>query len=261
MNIDKYTTYDLPVPYKKILIYPVTVQDYFAFMTYAECLMTEKNFIPDIKVISMTELEYLYYATQQDMEKTPYILQFDRLLSLCLKEDKSFEKIEKSIERYEEKNGKPFFIIGDEEYDSNDYAELKKIICEQNSLELPDPTISKEVRDSLEEARKYRQKITGTMPASFEDYMISFATATGWSLEYIYSMTVRKFIKSVRRLDNLIHYKIYLAASMSGMVEFKDKSFIKHWLTNIDDSDKYSDESMDLDTMKEKISMESAKKK
>ena len=26
---------------------------------------------------------------------------------------------------------------------------------------------------------------------------------------------------------------------MSGMVEFKDKSFIKHWLSNLDGDDKY----------------------
>jgi len=73
-------------------------------------------------------------------------------------------------------------------------------------------------------------------------------------------MTIRKFLKSIRRMDNLIHYKIYLAASMSGMVEFKDKSFIKHWLSQLDDENKYSDVSVDLDEIQDKVSLESAKK-
>jgi hypothetical protein len=47
---------------------------------------------------------------------------------------------------------------------------------------------------------------------------------------------------------------------MSGMVEFKDTSFIKHWLTNIDDTDKYGDVSVGLEDMQSKVSMESAKK-
>jgi len=73
-------------------------------------------------------------------------------------------------------------------------------------------------------------------------------------------MSVRKFINTIKRMDNLIHYKIYLAASMSGMVEFKDKSFIKHWLTGLEEDDKYGDVSINLDDMQNKVSLESAKK-
>ncbi len=58
------------------------------------------------------------------------------------------------------------------------------------------------------------------------------------------------------RMNNLIHYKIYLAASMSGMVEFKDKSFIKHWMANLDVTDKYADVSVSLQDMQNKISPE-----
>ena len=36
---------------------------------------------------------------------------------------------------------------------------IKNIICNQNMIELPDETISKQVRDSLEEARKYKQRL------------------------------------------------------------------------------------------------------
>lgn len=263
MDITTFTTFDLPVPYKKILLYPVTVRDYIDFSLYSRCLLLDKNSIPDPKIISMTDLEYIYYSTMENAEEHPYILLFDRLLSLCLKDDDSFGDIAKSLERYEytkEKEPKPYFIINEEKYYSDDFDEIKKIIAEQNSLTLIDENISKEVRDSLEKAREYKKKLSGGGEVTIEDYIVSLSIATGWTMNYIYSLTARKFLKSIRRTDALIHYKIYLTASMSGMVEFKDKSFIKHWLSSLEDENKYDDVSVDLEEVQDKVSFESAKK-
>ena len=261
MDLIKETTFDLPVKYKNLLLYPVRVRQISEFTVFSECLKTEKNNIPDANIIMMTELKYLYWATEQN-EKTPYIYMLDRLLSLVLRDEDSFGDMLKSISRYKyTPDGKPFFMIGDDKYDSKDYEKIKKIIAEQNMIDLPDENISKEVKDSLEKARRYKAKIHGGgAPASLEDYIIAVAISTGWSLEYIYDMTIRKFQKAMSRMDNLIHYKIYLTASLSGMVDFKDKSIIKHWLSNLDSKDKYSDVSVDLDALQGKISFESAKK-
>jgi len=261
MDITYYLTYDLPVPYRNIKIYPVTVKDYLLFNVYASCLTIDKNSIPDPKIITMNNLEYIYYATNASPDKTPYVLWFDRLLDMCLKDDESFRNLEKSINRYDkDKKGKPFFTIGEEEYKSKDFEIIRKIIAEQNLVDLIDENISKEVRDSLEKAKEYKRKMSGGKPISFEDYIVSLSISTGWSLEFIYSMSIRKFFKSIRRMDNLIHYKIYLGASLSGMVEFKDKSFIKHWLSDIDSEGIYDDVSVDLDELQDKVSFESAKR-
>ena len=256
MNIERYTIVDAPIPYKGLMIYPIRMRDYVLFNTYVQSLLFDKNEIPDVKIISMTKLEYMYHAIA-DENAPPLLLWFDRLLSLCLKDDDTFEDITISVNtRYiRDEKGKPFFLIGGERYDSADFENIRELICEQNLIELPDTSISKEVRDSLEKAREYRRKLSGSKPASLEDHVISLASATGWTLEYVYDMTVRKFKKSIQRLDNLIHYKIYLSASMSGMVEFKDKSFIKHWLSDIDENDKYGDVSVDLDAMRGKVSL------
>ena len=260
MEITTYVTFDSPVPYKGLKIYPILVKDYLYFNLYAQCFSLDKNSIPNMKIISMTNLEYIYYLAESEEKNASYLVYFDRLLSMCIKNDDSFDDLNKSVERYgySEKR-KPIFKIGEEIYDSKDFEALKEIICEQNLFELPDENISKEVRDSLEKAKEYKDKISGTKSGTLEDYIISVSGITGWSFDYIYNMPVRKFVKAIRRFDNLIHYKIYLSASMSGMVEFKDKSFIKHWLTNLDESQKYGDVSMDLDTIQEKISLESAK--
>lgn len=256
MNNDYYYCYDLPVPYKTIKIYPIKVIDQMMFNAVSQCLLLEKNIIPDAKIISMTDLEYIFHATKEDVERKPYLIWFDRLLSLCIPEDKSFENIEESMKRYGyDEKGKVYFIINEEKYNSSDYEKIKAIICEQNMVELPDLNMSKEVRDSLEEARNYKNRLSGTKPASMEEYLVSIAGITGWTFEYIQSMTIRKFIKTVRRLDNLIHYKIYLAASMSGIVTFKDTSFIKHWLVGLEEKEKYSDVILSLDEVKNKVSL------
>jgi len=260
-NLVFYTTYDLPIPYKSLLIYPVTVKDYLLFSIFSQCLLIEKNTIPDPKIITMTELEYIFYLANQKEEHAHNILWFDRLLALCLKDDKSFEDIEKSIKRYNyDEKGKPYFEIGETKYNAKDFLKIKEIIAEQNELELPDENISKEVRDKMEEAKRYREKMSKSVPATLEDYLVSLSIATGWSLDYIYSMTIRKFFSSLKRMDSFVHYKIYLTASLSGFVEFKDKSFIKHWLDGLEKKGKYQDVSVDLDSVQEKLSFESAKK-
>jgi hypothetical protein len=261
MNITYYLTYDLPVPYRNIKIYPATVKDYLFLNIYSTCLTVDKNSILDAKIISMSNLEYIYYATNENPDKTPYILWFDRLLDICLKDDESFRDMEKSIARYDyDKKGKPFFVIGGEEYRAKDFEEIKKIVAEQNLIDLIDENISKEVRDSLEKAREYKRRMSGEKIVPFEDYIVCLAISTGWTIDYIHSMSIRKFLKSIRRMDNLIHYKILLGASMSGFVEL-DKSMIKHWLGGLGEGEgSYSDVSIGLDELQDKISLESAKK-
>lgn len=261
MDIASYITFDLPIPYKTLMIYPATVKDYMTFMSYVQCLTLEKNSIPDPKIISMSELEYLYYSTTPEGGGNYYLFWFDRVLATCLKDDKTFEKIEESISRYNfYKDGRPYFKIAGEEFTANDYEEIRKIICQQNLVEIPDENIQKEVRDSLAQAKRFKERLTDGIPGTLEDYMVSLAVVTGWTYDYIQGLSIRRFTRSLQRMDMYIHYKILLSASMSGMVEFKDKSIIKHWLNGIED-EKYKDVSMDMETIQNKVSLESAKEK
>ncbi len=97
----------------------------------------------------------------------------------------------------------------------------------------------------------------GGKMAPLEDQIVSLSVSSGIPLDEIYKMSYRKFSKALNRMDLLIHYKIFLQSSMSGMVSFKDNSFIKHWLTEIK-SDNDSD-FIELDAMKKKISFEDKK--
>lgn len=255
--------FDKPIEYKNLRFYPIKVKDYYVISFYSTCLTIDKNATPE--GLKYTYLDYLFKLTLEDFEKNPYLFYFDNILKLTLLDNqKDFENIGDitsfSKYKYDDKN-KAFFTINNIDYNNTDFLAIRDIIAEQNGIELIDDKISKDVRDSLEKARRYKEKQSGkTKPASLEDLIVSLSVATGWSFEYVYNLSIRKFLKSIERLDNLIHYKIYLQASMSGMVEFKDKSFIKHWLSNLEKQDKYEDVSVDVDSVKEKINFESAKK-
>ena len=247
-------TFDEAIEYRGLKFYPIKVRDFLKFSVFANCLNINKNDVPDVKVISMTNLDYLYYLSETD-ESKPAVIWFDRLLAMVLKDEKSFEDIEKSILRYGYNDKKrAIFSINGELFTSEDYENIKKIISEQNEFELIDQKISKDVRDNYEKVLEYRNRHSGNIPGSFEDYIISLSIYTGWTLEYIYDMKYRKFINSIKRIDALITYEILTAASMSGFVKFDNKSAIKHWLSHIQKRDRYESAKIGLSEMQGKIS-------
>ena len=240
--------FDEPVDYKGLKIYPVRLKDYIHFNFAVECLLIDKNSMPDIDIISMGYMDYLLkYSTDENR----YIQMLAGLIYICMKTDVD------NIKFKVDENNKYVLSILDVEITSNDFDEIKNIILEQNLVDVPDYSIQKEIRDKIEEGKKLRIKIAKNKPASFEDQIVSLSIAGGLPLENIYEMTYRKFVKSIGRMDLLIHYKIFLQSSMSGMVSFKDKSFIKHWLNDITETE--NSDMIELDAMKKKISFEDKK--
>ena len=215
--------YDEPVKYKNLTIYPALMRDYLNFYYFAECFTLDKNSVNDVKVISMSYLDYMY---QESSDEFPYVAFFDAILKMVTRRD------DLKVIYGRNKKNKPIFLIDGEEYNSNDFEEIKKIICEYNVVELPDDKIQKEIRDNMKKAKEMRNRNSGKM-ASLEDQMICVLISSNLSLQNIYELPIRKFIKILERVDATLHYKIYLSASMSGMVEFKDKSFIKHWMSDL----------------------------
>ena len=74
--------YDEPVRYKNLKIYPIRVRDSVDFYTCAECLQLDKNSIPDARIISMTYLDYMLSASNED---NIYRKKAEVLLRLCLR--------------------------------------------------------------------------------------------------------------------------------------------------------------------------------
>ncbi len=65
---EKYTTFDSPIPYKSLLIYPATMRDYFEFMASSPVLLMDIYSVPDPNILSMKYLEYLFHIKEYDEE-------------------------------------------------------------------------------------------------------------------------------------------------------------------------------------------------
>ena len=154
---------------------------------------------------------------------------------------------------YVDENDKAFFKVRGIAYSGSDFDEIVKIIFEQNCITPIDNTIQKEVRDALEKAEEFKMQQTKQKMCSLEEQMICVLISTPLKLEDIYKLTIRKFEKILQRVDAKLHYQIYLNASMSGMVKFKDESAIQHWMNDLTKDDRYSDVKVDMDTMRNKI--------
>lgn len=247
-GLEPYIFYDKPVPYKKLLIYPALMSEYIDFHWAVISLLLDKNSTPDSKIISMPYLSYLYYLIRED-EKSPYLSMLKCLFLMVLHIDK---KEEDRIGFYED-NGKAYFSIDGEMYDNDDLINIKKIIFEQNCIEDIDESIQKEVRDAMEKAEEYKLKQNANKICSLEEQMICVSISSPYKLEEIYKLTIRKFSKMLQRIDHKLHYQIYLNAEMSGMVEFKNKDSLVHWMSDLNKEDRYQDVKVDMDDMNSKI--------
>lgn len=242
---DIYLFYDKPVPYKKLLIYPALMEEYIEFHTYVQCLLYEKNSIPDARIISMSYLRFLYYLAGEKNEPSVYFLNLllAKVLHLGLED----------IKFYVGENDRAFFEIKGEVYDANDFDKISQIICEQNSIMQIDNTIRKEIRDAMKKAQEYKMQQNKNKMCSLEEQMICVLISTSLTLEDIYKLTIRKFSKILERIDCKMHYEIYLSASLSGMVKFNNDDAIKHWMSDLTKTDIYSDVKIDENAMQQKI--------
>lgn len=240
--------YDEAVNYKCLEIFPIRVKDSLEFYCYADCLQIDKNSIPDIKAITMPYLDYLISIS--DNEKNFYIIKMYKLLKMCLHMD------ENDTITFKEKNNKIYFVIKDIFYDSTDFDNIRKIIAEQNLLELPNEKIRKSTRDELDKLLKVQaQARSNDTMCDFEEQMIRLSIETGFSLDDIKNMTIRKYKKYLSGLSIIKNYDTYKPAMtiLSGFVEIKDKTFPPHWLSSSDEDDKYSSLFVSEEEVKNKI--------
>lgn len=238
--------FDEPIQYKELLIYPVTMKDYLDFHMMVNCLLVDKNSIPDVNIISMSYLRFLYYESMTN--NAPYVYMIKALLCIVLHID-----FEEEINFYVDEHDKAFFKIRGIEYNARDFDEITKIIFAQNCIKPIDETIQKEIRDALEKAEQYKMQQNKQKICSLEEQMICVLISTSLKMEDIYQLTIRKFEKILQRVDAKLHYQIYLSASLSGMVEFKNKDAIKHWMNDLTKEDRYEDVKVDMETMRNKI--------
>jgi len=261
----RYFTYDDPVPFCGLKIYPVTMRDHDEFLRVVDCFLLNKN--DDIKGLKMTPLEYMLSKTDDEKDGPMWSYKLSVLIKLCFHVEPGFkchkcgkfisypeyiamlqnintqedadklgtcpncpgEHLVPSLTKEEGENKRMVLVIDGHKVTNSDFTLLKMIVLRQNLPDYKDDSgLSKELREDQAKRAEILSKDKGT--ANTERKMMCLSVATGYPLDKIYDLTMRKFDQMLSITNDLTEYKIAKQGLMSGMVKLKDGETIDHWM-------------------------------
>lgn len=241
---DSVNLFGDPIEFNGLLLKPIKMKNYMLFMSVIDVLRLKKNRTPDINVIRMSYIEYLFSHLQQNENGNQFLTMLLVVFKLCLSE-KQFKTVEfkiidgeyfiiyKSIANLDVEDSNPSFI------NAESFEELRVLILKMNKLRDVDYRMSEETQALLEKARIERARMDGgaSLNLTMEDMVDCYHVWTGFSYREIQNEPIYKFIKNVSRMVMIDTYNINKTAEMSGNVKFKKE--IEHWLRHIEESDEY----------------------
>lgn len=243
--IEPYRAFDAPVPYKELLLYPVQAQDYYKFMSSVGVLGIQKNRTPDVRIIQMSYLQFVFGLILNDVE---WRKKFIDIMQLCLKvevAELSNHRIQRGsfwnemgangelifhLNGYEidfiDRNERIFIRLNGIELNGAEFDELIRYIHFQNVYDYFDDFINDDVREVIE--KFYSMKNKDIVPPTFEQKIISVMSALGVTKPQVATMTMisveQLFHSVVRRTDYIIEHN-YRAHAMTD----KPLPDIEHW--------------------------------
>lgn len=248
--MDSYIAFDEPIPFKELLIYPVSIKDYHTFNNCIQVFMIDKNQIGKGEFISVSYLEFLIRQITKEVSlsedkfsKLAYML--DMILKLSLHYD--------GLISYSVDEKKRFYIhIGDIKISSKDFNELKRIILYQNifGYDENDQFVNPALMEAFNEYN--RIKSDDNKKVSLIEQIACIQSHTGLNKSEIQNMSILSFDMLFNSIMGEIDYIINKTAELSGMVKFK--SPLEHWGFKKDKRDKFSEAFMSLDEYERKMS-------
>lgn len=227
-NYYEELTFDDPIDYKGLLLYPVSIKKINKFLQSSSVLRIQKEYIPDKEIIKMSYLKFLMTNIDKEKEEYGESLTFD-LLALCFMICMRIEEI--SIRLFIDEDGKTKLILNGVEIDENEFDYLRKLILYQNLPNYDDELMNPDLKNDLEEVDKIKNG--GEETEDFEHLIANLVIGTGMNIDDAKNLPIRKFYIIGQVMDRKLHYSIYKQASVGGFVEFKQP--ITHYLKkNID---------------------------
>jgi len=239
-----YFTYDKPIPFKNLLIYPVLMSEYFEFFNYINCLTIEKNNIPNAKIIGMSYLEFLYRIKDEknDSDIMTCGEMLTNIIRICFNVDPD------TFRMYSDNEGKVTLKINNEEINKKEFDTLKRIICYQNSPDYDDAYIDPTLKQALDDANNLRNRDKSAGSTSLERQILCVISGTPFKVEDIMNMTIRKFLLLLEIVNSKVDYLVYKSGECSGNVTFKNP--IMHWMYH---KDTKFDTLVNYDSFKQKV--------
>lgn len=273
---DKYFTYDEPVPFCGLYLYPVSVRNYNEFMTSNACLLLNKN--DDPMGIKFTHLDYLLSKVSDEKEGVLWSMRLSKIIELCFhilpgmkcskcgkyipydqffteervklyqegtdEDRKKFfdcdcgegKMVASLDQKKDEKSNKTVLLIDGHEIDYVNFNKMRKYILYQN---LPDFKDDSWADKAIRDDQAKRAEILSkdSGKASLERKMLCVVASTGIDISKIYDMSIRKFIALLGVINDYTEYKATKVGLMSGMVSLKNGQKIDHWIYTKEKSD------------------------
>ena len=284
---EKYFTFDLPVAFNGLYLYPVTVRHYNEFLVANSCLLLNKN--DDPKGVPMTHLEYLIHKMHDKEEGPIWCWKFSLLCELCLrvknglycKHCGKFLAYEEYVERLEqvkaapekgaellrcdcgqgsfeeaikykpdEKTKKMHLIIRGIDIGPQDFNRMRKFILYQNLPDFKDDSwVHPAIRADQAAKAELQAKVNGRPSASLERQIVCVCAKSPYKIEEIYDMSMRKFISLLGVVDDALNYEATRIGLATGLAS--PKGPIEHWVYRKERG--LYDTAVDLASFKEKI--------
>lgn len=233
---------DWAVPYEKygrtIYFHPATVDCYIPFHTLAQSILIDKNQSGDFEAITRSYLDYIVYLAEH--EHPEHLIMLCELLLMCLQWERTYtasdgehSSVDIGIE-----DGHALLILQGTKYTAEDFEEMRTIICEQNSLELPRDDVHPDIKKAWQEVEDLRRKTAKVKICSFNDQMNVMMIKTAYTKPQLMQMTVRTFSTLLSRIDTVLSYEI--TTLLSPYLDKNGQKQITHYLADTN-RDKYKD--------------------
>lgn len=284
-----FYAFDKPISYKDLTLYPVTMKHCTIFTILSNCLTIRKNGSGDIRAITMSYLDYIFYLSFEK-NKEYYAQWLISLLELCLHKGEYVcngdgEKVLRkgkpisTIEIFVNEEGKYNIAIFNldltEEYlaretdgfdkrfyhiyDSTDFTKIREIICKQNNLEIPDETIHPDIQAKIDEYDEIQRRKNKDEICSLESQINLYMTISGLPKHEIEKLSIRAFGNAMERLGIFTDY--CLATLLSPNMDKKDRKKILSWLGKSKKLSKLDKIKTDYSSFADKFDMNKIKKK
>lgn len=210
-----------PRVFKGREMYPVKVEDAHEFYECVQCIMIQKNSMDNDIFFQMYYLQFLIYLSEQ---QTQFLNMLGRLMQLVFRCKNLEVEILEDGRVYLELDNE--FIIKERDFDK-----IRKIICEQNGLELDDRSMTAEARKILDDAEKFNSQHSNM--ASFAEQIVAYHCEIGIPYTEINNLTLYQFQKGLTRKNYTKEADNVQMAKYYPMMEFKDTNSLPHWLDKI----------------------------
>lgn len=227
--------FDKPVEYEGFKIYPIKAKDYYDFVNNYIVLKMEKNKVPDVKIIQMSYLEYLFRIICEDESaknaflvvlRLSFGIEFSQKKMMPYNDPITNEAFHKGaflqlvnknsdIARYYINGyGVQFVIEGNRVYlllfgkriSASQFDEIIRIIFYQNDYSYDDSPMSADFKRVVDEY--YSLKNKGLVSPTIEDKMIDIMSQTGLTKEKLCEMPIRTIDKLLVTIQDAINYRI-----------------------------------------------------